>query len=160
MKLRRMFFLLVLLLGQIGSVSTDAWMIWNHLRDFHGVEHVCRHECDVCLAHHSSSVRCNCLSDHNEADRQLYVCSNGDASHRQHHAPVAVLPPFRSQLSSFGGSTALLPLSFSRRKTLFSFKETVNFTAFSPYILTEPPETAAKKKLMLRRGGGIRFPAP
>ena len=55
MKLRRMFFLLVLLLGQIGSVSTDAWMIWNHLRDFHGVEHVCRHECDVCLAHHSAS---------------------------------------------------------------------------------------------------------
>ena len=97
MKLRRMFFLLVLLLGQIGSVSTDAWMIWNHLRDFHGVEHVCRHECDVCLAHHSASVRCNCLRDHNEADRQLYVCSNGDASHRQHHAPVAVLPPFRSQ---------------------------------------------------------------
>ena len=85
MKLRRMFFLLVLLLGQIGSVSTDAWMIWNHLRDFHGVEHVCRHECDVCLAHHSASVRCNCLRDHNEADRQLYVCSNGDASHRQHH---------------------------------------------------------------------------
>ena len=80
MKLRRMFFLLVLLLGQIGSVSTDAWMIWNHLRDFHGVEHVCRHECDVCLAHHSASVRCNCLRDHNEADRQLYVCSNGDAS--------------------------------------------------------------------------------
>ena len=90
MKLRRMFFLLVLLLGQIGSVSTDAWMIWNHLRDFHGVEHVCRHECDVCLAHHSASVRCNCLRDHNEADRQLYVCSNGDASHRQHHAPVPV----------------------------------------------------------------------
>ena len=87
MKLRRMFFLLVLLLGQIGSVSTDAWMIWNHLRDFHGVEHVCRHECDVCLAHHSASVRCNCLRDHNEADRQLYVCSNGDASHRQHPCP-------------------------------------------------------------------------
>ena len=54
----------------------------------------------------------------------------------------------------------LFPLAYSRRKTLFSFKETVNFTAFSPYILTEPPETAAKKKLMLRRGGGIRFPAP
>ena len=71
MKLRRMFFLLVLLLGQIGSVSTDAWMIWNHLRDFHGVEHVCRHECDVCLAHHSASVRCNCLRDHNEADRSV-----------------------------------------------------------------------------------------
>ena len=70
MKLRRMFFLLVLLLGQIGSVSTDAWMIWNHLRDFHGVEHVCRHECDVCLAHHSASVRCNCLRDHNEADQK------------------------------------------------------------------------------------------
>lgn len=33
-------------------------MIWNHLRDFHGVEHVCRHECDVCLAYHSASVRC------------------------------------------------------------------------------------------------------
>ena len=63
MKLRRMFFLLVLLLGQIGSVSTDAWMIWNHLRDFHGVEHVCRHECDVCLAHHSASGRGRNKSD-------------------------------------------------------------------------------------------------
>ena len=116
MKLRRMFFLLVLLLGQIGLVSTDAWMIWNHLRDFHGVEHVCRHECDVCLAHHSASVRCNCLRDHNEADRQLYVCSNGDASHRQHHAPVAVLPPFRSQSVPDAASLPAHPAYRTRRK--------------------------------------------
>ena len=91
MKLRRMFFLLVLLLGQIGSVSTDAWMIWNHLRDFHGVEHVCRHECDVCLA-------------------------NGDASHRQHHAPVAVLPPFRSQSVPDAASLPAHPAYRTRRK--------------------------------------------
>jgi len=107
MKLRRMFFLLVLLLGQIGSVSTDVWMIWNHLRDFHGVEHVCRHECDVCLAHHSASVRCNCLRDHNEADRQLYVCSNGDASHRQHHAPVAVPVAERTRRGFAAGASGL-----------------------------------------------------
>ena len=84
MKLRRMFFLLVLLLGQIGSVSTDAWMIWNHLRDFHGVE--------------------------------LYVCSNGDASHRQHHAPVAVLPPFRSQSVPDAASLPAHPAYRTRRK--------------------------------------------
>ena len=76
MKLRRMFFLLVLLLGQIGSVSTDAWMIWNHLRDFHGVEHVCRHD----------------------------------------HAPVAVLPPFRSQSVPDAASLPAHPAYRTRRK--------------------------------------------
>ena len=97
MKLRQMFFLLVLLLSYTGSVGGDAWMIWDHLHDFHGVEHVCHHNHgNECIAH-STSVRCNCLGSHSEADHLLYVSSNGAASHRQQHMPVAVLPPFRLQ---------------------------------------------------------------
>ena len=57
-----------------------------------------------------------CLRDHNEADRQLYVCSNGDASHRQHHAPVAVLPPFRSQSVPDAASLPAHPAYRTRRK--------------------------------------------
>lgn len=97
MKLRRILYLLVLLLSYTGSVGADAWMIWEHLHDFHGVEHVCRHDCDACTAHHKASVRCNCFSSHSEADRLLYIASDSNASHRQQHAPVAVLPSFRSQ---------------------------------------------------------------
>ena len=67
----------------------------------------------MCMAY---SVRCNCLRDHNEADRQLYVCSNGDASHRQHHAPVAVLPPFRSQSVPDAASLPAHPAYRTRRK--------------------------------------------
>lgn len=97
MKLRQIFFLLVLLLSYTGSVAGDAWMIWSHLHDFHAVEHVCHHDnCNKCIAH-STSVRCNCFGTHSEADRLLYISSNGDLSHRQQHTPVAILPPFRLQ---------------------------------------------------------------
>jgi len=95
MKLRRIFFTLILLLSYTGSVGVDAWRIWDHLHEFHGVEHVCRHDCRMCAAHHKAAVRCNCTAGHGEADRLLYVASNGDASHRQHPAPVTDLPPFR-----------------------------------------------------------------
>ena len=114
MKLRRILYLLVLLLSYTGSVGADAWMIWDHLHDFHGVEHVCHHDCDACAAHHKASVRCNCLAGHSEADRLLYVASGSDASHRQQHAPVAVLPPFRSQSLP---DAATQPLLAARRRT-------------------------------------------
>lgn len=97
MKLRRIIYLLVLLLSYTGSVGGDAWLIWDHQHDSHGVEHICRHDCDSCAAHHKASVRCNCLAGHGEADRLLYVVSDSGTAHRQQHAPVAVLPPFRLQ---------------------------------------------------------------
>ncbi|WP_417014061.1 hypothetical protein [Alistipes sp.] len=111
MKLRRILYLLVLLLSYTGSVGGDAWLIWDHLHDFHGVEHVCHHDCGACAAHHKASVRCNCLAGHGEADRLLYVASAADASHRQQHAPVAVLPPFRLQSAP---DAAVLPAHTAR----------------------------------------------
>lgn len=111
-----MVFLLVLLLSYTGSVGADAWMIWDHLRDYHGVEHTCRHECGACRAHHSSSVRCNCLGDHYEADRLLYIASSTDTSDRQHHAPVAILPPFRLQKLPDEVSRPAHPAYRTRRK--------------------------------------------
>lgn len=112
MKPRQIFFTLILLLSYTGSVGADAWRIWDHLRDFHCVEHVCHHDCDACAAHHKAALRCNCPAGHGEADRQLYIASNADASHRHHPAPVADLPAFRGQHLC---SAALLPVKTVRR---------------------------------------------
>lgn len=116
MKLRRIVYLLVLLLSYTGSVGADAWMIWDHLHDFHGVEHVCRHNCDACATHHKAAVRCNCLVGHNEADRLLYVASDGDASHRQQHAPAAALPPFLWQRLPHVATQSIPAATRTRRK--------------------------------------------
>jgi len=116
MKLRRIIYLLVLLLSYTGSVGADAWLIWDHLHDFHGVEHVCHHDCDACAAHHKASVRCNCLAGHNEADRLLYVASGTDAAQRQQHAPVAVLPPFRLQSAPDAAAQPIHATARMRRK--------------------------------------------
>lgn len=116
MKFRQICFLLVLLLSYTGSVAADAWMIWDHLHDFHGVEHVCHHDHgNECIAH-STTVRCNCLGSHSETDHLLYVVSNADASLRQHHTPVAVLPPFRLQSAPDEASQPAHPAYRTRRK--------------------------------------------
>lgn len=95
MKLRHLLFLVLLTLGYCGSVVGDAWMMWDHLHTFHGIEHVCHHDktTGACSAHHTS-MRCLCHGGHGDADRLLYTVVNGDTSQRHHH-PVAVLPSFR-----------------------------------------------------------------
>ncbi len=97
LQLRRLLFLLLLTLSYTGSVAGDAWMMWDHLRTFHGIEHVCHHDdaAGECTAHHAS-MQCHCYGGHGDADHLLYVVVTNDASQR-HHAPVATLPPCRTQ---------------------------------------------------------------
>lgn len=97
MKLRRLLFLLLLTLSYTSSVVGDAWMMWDHLRTFHGIEHVCHHDDAVgeCTAHHAS-MRCHCYGGHGDADHLLYIVTASDTSHR-HHAPTAILPSHRAQ---------------------------------------------------------------